>query len=182
MIARTLIEKIPSARWRLAEVISKTLYAKAFSNFGQGSVIVAPLKLGGVERIFIGNRVAIFEGAWIQAEDTGEISIGDSTYLGHRVHLHAVGTIRIAQNVMLTDGVTISTGSRSAENHSLIQSTGDISIGNNVFIGEKATVLGGVIIGDNVIVGAGAVVTRDVPAGATVGGVPARLINPSSNA
>ena len=43
-------------------------------------------------------------------------------------------------------------------------------------IGSGATILGGVTIGEGALVGAGAVVTGDVPAGATVAGVPARLL------
>lgn len=43
-------------------------------------------------------------------------------------------------------------------------------------IGSSATVLCGVTIGENAIVGAGAVVTKDVPAGAVVAGVPAKII------
>lgn len=42
-------------------------------------------------------------------------------------------------------------------------------------IGSGAVIMGGVDIGENAVIGAGAVVTRDVPAGATVMGVPARL-------
>jgi acetyltransferase-like isoleucine patch superfamily enzyme len=43
-------------------------------------------------------------------------------------------------------------------------------------IGTGAVLLGGVTVGERATVGAGAVVTRDVPAGATVAGNPARLI------
>jgi acetyltransferase-like isoleucine patch superfamily enzyme len=52
----------------------------------------------------------------------------------------------------------------------------DVRVGNNVWIGYGACVLRGANIGDNAVVGANAVVTRDVPANAVVGGVPARLI------
>ncbi|MBK8992745.1 MAG: acyltransferase [Gammaproteobacteria bacterium] len=51
-----------------------------------------------------------------------------------------------------------------------------IRIGNNVWIGDRATVLKGVTIGDNSIVGAGAVVARDVPANVVVAGNPARVV------
>ena len=49
-------------------------------------------------------------------------------------------------------------------------------IGKNVRIGARAMVIGGVNVGDNAIIGAGAVVVKDVPAGATVVGVPAKVI------
>ena len=44
-------------------------------------------------------------------------------------------------------------------------------------IGSGATLLGGITVGEKAIIGAGSVVTKDVPAGATVAGNPARIIN-----
>lgn len=46
-------------------------------------------------------------------------------------------------------------------------------------IGSGSTILGGVVIGERAMVGAGSVVTRDVPARATVAGNPARILNPT---
>ena len=52
----------------------------------------------------------------------------------------------------------------------------EIAIGNNVWIGGGAIILGGVHIGDNAVIAAGAVVTKDVPAGMLVAGNPARIM------
>ena len=52
----------------------------------------------------------------------------------------------------------------------------NIEIGNDVWIGERAVVMGGVNIGDGAIVAFGAIVTKDVPPYAIVGGVPAKVL------
>ena len=49
-------------------------------------------------------------------------------------------------------------------------------LGRNVWVGSNSTILQGVTIGDNAVVAAGAVVTKDVPADAIVGGVPAKIM------
>ena len=52
-----------------------------------------------------------------------------------------------------------------------------VTIGSNVFIGARATLLPGVTIGDHVVVGAGSTVTEDVPSGTIVAGVPAHAVS-----
>jgi len=49
-------------------------------------------------------------------------------------------------------------------------------VGNNVYIGPGAKILGNVTIGDNVVIGANTVVVKDIPSNATVFGVPGRIV------
>lgn len=51
-----------------------------------------------------------------------------------------------------------------------------LKIGNDVWIGERAMIMGGLTIGDGAIIGAGAIVTKDVPPYAVVAGVPAKVL------
>lgn len=51
-----------------------------------------------------------------------------------------------------------------------------VEIGNDVWIGTRVTILGGISIGDGAIIAAGSVLTKDVPPYAIVGGVPAKII------
>jgi len=59
---------------------------------------------------------------------------------------------------------------------------GDTRVGNDVWIGYRATIMPGVTIGDGAVVATAAVVTRDVPAYAIVGGNPAGVIRPRFDA
>ena len=90
-------------------------------------------------------------------QDTGGITIGDGSLIGHGSTLttldHAIDPDRRADMV-----------------------PAPVAIGRKVWLGAGVTVVPGVVIGDGAIVGAGAVVTKDVPANAIVAGVPARLI------
>ena len=64
-----------------------------------------------------------------------------------------------------------------APNQRRLTSKGPVVIEDNVWIGEKASILSGVHIGKGAIIGAGAVVTKDVPAGHMALGVPARILS-----
>jgi acetyltransferase-like isoleucine patch superfamily enzyme len=90
-------------------------------------------------------------------QDTGGITIGDGTLIGH--------------------GSTLTTLNHSVDPDRRADMTpAPIVIGRKVWLGASVTVVPGVTIGDGAIVGAGAVVTRDVPANAIVAGIPAQVI------
>jgi sugar O-acyltransferase (sialic acid O-acetyltransferase NeuD family) len=73
----------------------------------------------------------------------------------------------VGHDVVLGDFCTLS---------SHVDLTGRVKVGTGVFFGSGARVIPGVTIGDGAVIGAGAVVVKDVPAGATVFGNPARVV------
>lgn len=177
-LAARLVQAPPSLRWHLGRVMSAVLYRHALAGLGPGSVIVDPRVLRGVEGITIGARTAIYGGAWLQCEPGGgPLTIGDDVYLGHDVHLHAIDPLTIGSGCVLADGVFIATTDHEREDRAGSRGTGPVHIGERVFIGQRAVILGGVSIGDGATIGAQAVVTRDVPAGAVAAGIPARIIS-----
>lgn len=97
--------------------------------------------------------------------------IGVNASFGERfVILHSVGivinsNVKGGNDVVLESGVVIGAEKRKCP-----------VLGNNIFIGSGAKIIGAVTIGDNVTIGANAVVVKDVPCDVTVGGVPARII------
>ena len=107
------------------------------------------------KNLSLGKNVFINIGCTFQ--DTGGITIGDGTLIGH--------------------GSTLTTLNHGMEPDRRADMTpAPIAIGRKVWLGAAVTVVPGVTIGDGAIVGAGAVVTKDVPANAIVAGVPAKLI------
>ena len=96
--------------------------------------------------------------------------IGKGFYIGHYGTIIVNAKAIIGDNVNISQGVTIGQANRG-------QHKGVPVIGNEVYIGPGAKIVGKVVIGNNVAIGANAVVTNDVPDNACVAGVPARIIN-----
>ncbi|MDT8718514.1 serine O-acetyltransferase [Clostridium sp. 19966] len=95
--------------------------------------------------------------------------IGRGLFIDHGMGVVIGETAEIGNNVTIYHGVTLGgTGKEKGKRHP--------TVGNNVFIGAGAKILGPVLIGDNVKIGANSVVLTDVPAQSTAVGVPARII------
>ncbi len=95
--------------------------------------------------------------------------IGSGLFIDHGSGVVIGETAVIGDNCTIYQGVTLGgTGKDVGKRHP--------TIGNNVMIGSGAKVLGPFTVGDNAKIAAGAVVLREVPAGATAVGVPARII------
>ncbi|MBS1847114.1 MAG: acyltransferase [Actinobacteria bacterium] len=179
-IRRWLVEAPPSARWTVGRIATAALYRSSFESLGRGTVIVAPRILRGVERISIGADCSIYEDAWLQAEPGGRITIGDHVNLSPTVHVHALDPISIGDRCVVGSGALIISARHAYDDRHAIEGTGPIVIGDDVFLGERATILGGVRIGDGATVAAATVVTKDVPAGAIVAGVPGQPLHPEA--
>lgn len=105
------------------------------------------------------------------------ISLGNRVFLNFNCVLLDVTPITIGDGTEIGPGTQILAADhpRDPEPRRLKLETGrPVTIGKNVWIGGGALLLPGVTVGDDAIIGAGSVVTRDVPAGATVFGNPAR--------
>lgn len=95
--------------------------------------------------------------------------IGEGFCIGHCFSI-ILSKCKIGKDVTIMQQVTIGS-SRGG------QRDGYPTIGNRCFIAAGAKIIGNITIGDDVVVGANAVVTKDIPSGSVVGGVPARIIS-----
>jgi serine O-acetyltransferase len=92
-----------------------------------------------------------------------QTQIGKGFYIGHFGDIVISPDSIIGNNVNISQGVTIGKANRGTNKGAAI-------IGNEVYIGPGAKIVGKVMIGNNVAIGANAVVTHDIPDNATVGG------------
>jgi maltose O-acetyltransferase len=109
------------------------------------------------------------------------ISIGDDTIIGEDAVLDGRDKIIIGNHVDVASQVMVYNAKHDIHSEDFGPASGPVIIEDYVFIGPRVIVLPGVAIGKGAIVGAGAVVTKDVPAFAIVGGVPARVIGERKN-
>ena len=111
----------------------------------------------------------------------GEVIVGAKTVLGQECTISAYRHVRIGDQCVVADrAMFIDFDHGVVEVERPIRQQGiytrDLDVGSNVWIGYGACMLRGVRVGDNSVVGTNTVVTKDVPANAVVGGVPARIL------
>ena len=110
------------------------------------------------------------------------ITLGDNVFINFSCIILDVMPVEIGADTRIGPAVQIYTADHprdAVERRGGLECGRPVKIGSNVWIGGGAIILPGVTIGDDAIVGAGSVVTRDVPAGATVAGNPAGIRRPA---
>lgn len=132
-----------------------------------------------IKQIFghTGKRVSVQ--ATFNCDNGQNISVGEDFLSNYNLTILDIAPVVIGHNVMIGPNVDIYTVNHpidaKARRHYMAQGF-PVTIGNDVWIGGKASIMPGVTIGSNVVIAAGAVVTKDVPDNVLVGGVPAKVI------
>ena len=148
-----------------------------------GLAFVCPdvtFEIGPRAHVHLGRWSWIGHGCKIRAHE-GEVHIGARTVLGQECTISAFQHVSIGRECIVADRVMlidfdhgIVDVERPVREQGIYKR--DVRVGHNVWVGYGACFLRGVTVGDNAVVGTCAVVTRDVPADAIVGGVPARVV------
>ena len=136
------------------------LLREQLGEVGEDAVIRPPFHCDYGGNIRLGAGVFLNFGCVIL--DVAAVTIGAGTQIGPAVQIYAADHPRDPQ-------------ARRAG----VELGRPVTIGRNVWIGGGAILLPGVTVGDDAVIGAGSVVTRDVPAGATARGNPARVAGPA---
>ena len=155
----------------------------------QGSKLASGLLLLNPQYMVVGKNVSILGKCVLECspseDNKPEMVLGNDISIGEYSHISCARQIIIGDGlltgrfVLITDNAH---GQNSASELTInplarkIYSPGPITIGRNVWIGDKATVLPNVTIGDGAIIAANAVVVKDVPPYSVVAGCPAKIV------
>lgn len=144
---------------------------------------VAELTLCKNSKFTVDGNFSMYQGSCIHVGEGAELKIGSHSFINTNSVINCFEKIEIGSNVAISDNVSIT----DSDSHCVIidgevrDSTSPVVIQDHVWIGKNAVILKGVTIGKDSVVAAGAVVTRSVPNGCLVGGVPAQIIKKNVN-
>ncbi|MGB6985820.1 MAG: serine O-acetyltransferase [Candidatus Aquilonibacter sp.] len=96
-------------------------------------------------------------------------TIGQGVFIDHGMGVVIGETAEVGDGCLIYQGVTLG-------GTSLVHTKRHPTLGKNVTVGASAVVIGAIVVGNNARVGSGSVVVRDVPANATVVGIPAHVV------
>ena len=128
-----------------------------------------------LEGVAIGNNTGIYNGTFFDLGPRGSARIGNFCTIVGAV-FSSNGRIIVGDYVLIAHEVTIADTGFATPLHRDNRESPDLIIGDNVWIGARATLLGGLKIGEGSVIGAAAVVDFDVPRFSVVAGNPARLV------
>jgi acetyltransferase-like isoleucine patch superfamily enzyme len=173
---------------KYAWLIALLLRRKFLSSYGRrlkldGLAFIARgvvIQIGKRGRLELGRWSWLGHGTKIRCHE-GVVSIGAKTVLGQECTISAYQHVSIGRECVIADRVMLidfDHGVVDVERPIRLQGIykRDVRVGHNVWIGYGACILRGVTVGDNAVIGTNSVVTKDVPANAVVGGVPARVL------
>ena len=138
------------------------------------------IQIGRGAEVRFGAFSWIGDGTKIRSHE-GVVEIGAKTVFGQECTISSYKRVRIGDQCVIADRamfIDFDHGITEVERPIRLQGIykRELVVGSNVWIGYNACFLRGVRVGDNSVVGTNSVVTKDVPANAIVGGVPAKTI------
>jgi maltose O-acetyltransferase len=174
--------------WACRYFWSEPLFRSQCFSVGRGFRMDRLPSLTGQGRIILGDAVRLDGRSTISfsscLRSDPELHVGNDTFIGDQCSFTVADSVHIGDHCLLAPGVAVrdhdghplDASCRRAKKPSPTEGIKPVRIGDDVWIGTRATILKGVSIGDRAVVAAASVVTRDVPPDVVVAGNPAQIV------